>query len=978
MGRGKGLILQQFIMKFLKALLVFLLCSLSVFGQKNLSISGTLIDNFTQEPVDFATVTLLNTKDSTFVTGAMSDSKGMFNLQKIAKGRYIIKITYIGYKTVYQSVRISENRPAVDLGKISLETDNILLAEAVVEGKAPEVVVKGDTIEYNADSFKTPQNAAVEELLKKLPGTEVDKDGNITVNGKEIKKILVDGKEFFSDDPKIASKNLPAEMVKKVQVVDRKSDLARLTGFDDGDEETVINLTIRDGMKKGTMGNAMAGLGHDIPKEGDLRYEAGAMVNHMSDKDRYTLMLGANNTNNMGASDLGAQRFSGMRGMRRGGGGINTSKIFAGNMNKQFSPRLSLNGDISLNNSDRNSHNTIETEYDESIDKKMKRKERTISENNDISDNFGINFRMEWKPDSATTIIFRPNFSYNKSNSKEIKKFESFNMLLPLGQDTLNNGYSKSFTEGEGFQTGGTLEYARKLNKPGRVFTFSVNGSYNTSYSSEEYFYLKNAHNNGIIRKNITQQQIENDNFSTRYGFFTSYVEPLGRKFFVQLSYRLNKNYSENINSTYRLNSSDPDMNIWERVDSLSRSNVRDNLTQRINLGFKSVREKYNYTVGVNVDPSNSTNNTYLPGHDNKLSFPVAAYKDKRLPNTIGDTLVTPVLKNVVNFSPNLNFNYMFGKRTNLRVDYSGEMNQPTANQLSILDYSDPLNIVKGNPNLKPSYSNRFSARFNKFVPESQFFYNIDFRGNLSFNDIVQVRTIDSIKRTTYENINGNWDVALRGMFNTPLRNKKFTIANFSSLSYRNLVGFTNGAENTTKNFAVSDRVNINYRSELFDIGINGSISYQNVENKLQAQNNRNTYDWSAGTYTIWYLPHDFTIESNVDWQSRSGYPTGYNIGQTIWNATVSKQLFNSKAGVGVLKLKMYDILQERKSLNYSVGNGYVRNTESTTLPSFFMCTFIYKFQIFPGGKASPADMQPNHGDGNTIRIGPGRNIHIH
>ena len=962
-------------MKSLKALLVFLLCSLSVFGQKNLSISGTLIDNLTKEPVDFASVSLLNAKDSTFVTGAMSNSNGVFNLQKIDKGRYLIKITYIGYKTVYQSVRVTENNPITDVGKISLVSDDIVLAEAVVEGKAPEVVVKGDTIEYNADSFKTPQNAAVEELLKKLPGAEVDKDGNITVNGKEIKKILVDGKEFFSDDPKVASKNLPAEMVKKVQVLDRKSDLARLTGFDDGDEETVINLTIKEGMKKGTMGNAMAGLGHDTPKDGDYRYEAGAMVNHMSDNDRYTVMLGANNTNNMGAADLGAQRFSGMRGMRRGSGGINTSETFAGNMNKQFSPKLSLNGDISYNSYDKESHNKIETNYDEVTNKKtqelMKRKERTTSDNNDISDNFGINFRMEWKPDSATTIIFRPNFSYNKSNSTERKNFESFNTILPLGQDTLYNGYSTSFTEGEGFQTGGTLEYARKLSKPGRVFTFSVNGSYNTSYSSEDYFYLKNTHNNGVISKNTTQQQIENDNYSTRYGFFTSYVEPLGRNNFIQLSYRLNKNYSENINSTYSFNASDPNLNIWERVDSLSRSNVRDNLTQRINLAFKSVREKYNYTIGVNVDPSNSTNNTYIPHRDNLLSFPVAAYEDKRLQNTIGDTLVTQVLKNVVNFSPSLNFNYIFGKRTNLRIDNTGDMNQPTANQLSILDYSDPLNIIEGNPDLKPSYTNRFSARFSKFVPESQFFYNIDLRNNISFRDIVQVRTIDSIKHTTYKNVNGNWDVALRGMFNTPLRNKKFTVANFSSLSYRNLAGFTNGKENTTKNFTVSDKANINYRSELFDIGLNGGISYQNVDNKLQSQNNKNTYDWSAGTYTIWYLPHDFTIESNIDWQTRSGYDKGFNTSQTIWNATVSKQLFNSKAGAGILKLKIYDILQERKSLNYSVGSGYVRNTESTTLPSFFMCTFIYKFQVFPGGKASPADMEPNSGDGNMIRVGP-------
>ena len=948
-------------MKSLKAFLVFSLCSLSVFGQNDFSISGTLIDNITKEPVDFATVSLLNAKDSAFVTGAISDSKGIFNLQKVPKGSYIVKIIYLGYKTVYRPITISGDNLTTTMGKISLVTDNILLAETIVEGKAPEVIVKGDTIEYNADSFKTPQNAAVEELLKKLPGAEVDKDGNITVNGKEIKKILVDGKEFFSDDPKIASKNLPAEMVKKVQVLDRKSDLARLTGFDDGDEETVINLTIREGMKKGTMGNAMAGLGHDTPKDGDYRREAGALLNHMTDNDRYTLMLGANNTNNMGAADLGAQRFSGMRGMRRGSGGINTSENVAANMNKEFTSKLSLNSDISYNSSNRDSYNKNETEYDES--KGTKLREKTQSTNNDISDNFGVNFRMEWKPDSSTTIIFRPNFSYNQSNSTEIKDFESRDLLLSSGQDTLYYGKSESFSRGEGYQTGGTLEYAKKLSKPGRVFTLSVNGSYNKSYSSEDYTYRKHIYDNGL--DSLVTQQVENDNYSIRYGIFSSYVEPLGHNNFIQFSYRLNKSYSDNKNSTY---DSIPDSGSWEQNALQSRSNVRDNLTQRINLSFKAVREKYNYTMGLNVDHSNSTNDTYVPYHDERLMFPALTYEN-RFPNIIGDSLATHVPQNNrPNFSPNVNFNYIFGKRTNLRIDYSGEMNQPTANQLSIRDHTDPLNIIEGNPELKPSYSNRISARFSKSIPETQLFYNIDFRSNFSMNDIVQVRDIlpGGGKSTSYKNITGNWDASLRGMFNTPLPDKKFTVTNFSMFSYRNIVGFINREENTTKNFTVSDRANINYRSELFDLGVNASVSYQNVK----SQKNRNMYDWSVGSYTIWYLPYDFTIESNIDWQARNGYDAGYNTGQTIWNAAASKQLFNSKAGAGILKLKIYDILQERKSLNYTVGDAYVRNTESTTLSGFFMCSFIYKFQVFPGGKASPADMQPNREGRDIIRVG--------
>ncbi len=956
-------------MKFFKALLVFSLCSLSIFGQKNLSISGTLIDNNTKEPVDMATVSILNTRDKSFVAGSMSNKKGVFNVQGISKGQYIISITYVGYKTINQPVTLSGDNPATNVGKISLVTDDIVLAETVIEGKVPEVVVKGDTVEYDADSYKTPQNAAVEDLLKKLPGAEVDKDGNITVNGKGIKKILVDGKEFFSDDPKVASKNLPAEMVKKVQVLDRKSDMARMTGFDDGDEETVINLTVKEGMKKGTMGNAMAGLGHDVPEGGDLRYEAGAMVNQMRDHDRYTLMLGANNTNNMGAADLGAQRFGGMRGMRRGSGGINDSKNFAFGMNKEFSPKLSLNGDVSYNTSDRNSFSKVETETFLKNDSSLI--DRQITKNEDISDNFGLNMRMEWKPDSMNTFIFRPNISYNKSESYETQDFEGFDALYGLQTDTVYRGFANSTNNGEGFNVGGSIEYAHKFSKPGRVFSVSFTGSYNESYSQGNSYWKKYIYEQNILnRDSVVNQRSENDNQTATYRIYTSYVEPIGHNNFLQFAYRYNRYNTESINSTYDLRHS-TDFLLPQDTATLngnqSRSTSRYATEQRFSLKFKSVREKYNYTIGLNVDPSKSTNKTLQPYNSEFTTLILPFPYDKRLPNVMGDSIIPGGLleQNVINLSPELNFNYLFGKRTNLRIDYSGNTSQPTSKQLADYeDHSNPMNTVKGNPNLKPSYSNQLSARFSKFVPESQFFYNIDARGNLSFNDIVTVTTIntDRTKYTTYSNVNGNWNARLRGMFNTPLKNKKFTVGDFAMVSYDNSKGYTNGSLNTTKNLSVTNRANANYRSELFDVGLNGSLTYQNVVNELQSENSRETYDWGIGGYTAWYLPYKFTLDSDIDLILRRGYSEGFNTNQVIWNAALAKEIFNKKFGTGILKFKIYDILQERKSMSYTVGNGYTRNTESTTLPSFFMCSFIYKFQIFPGGNASAKDMEPDYG----------------
>ena len=946
--------------KYLGGILSATLFSFSLLAQTNGSIIGYLADEKDNTPVELATVRLLKANDSTFVKGAHSDERGAFSLQEIAAGRYLVHVTYIGYKDVFQPVTVRSSQ-TTNIGKLLLGLSDVELQEALVVGKAAEIVVRGDTIEYNADSYKTPENSVLEDLLKRLPGAEVDKDGKITINGKEIKKILVEGKEFFSEDPTVASKNLPANMVKKVQVVDRKSDMARITGFDDGDEETIINLTFQEGMKKGTMINAMAGMGHDVPENGDTRYEAAAVMNRMTDDARYTLMLGTNNTNNLGAADMGRQRFGGMRGMFRGSGGITEASNVAFGLNKEFSPQFSLNGDAMYNAIDRNAHNEVETET--FIDQNLNWIERQSTNTEDISENFGVNMRMEWKPDSLNTFIFRPNFRYNKSESYENQTFEGFESSGGILGDTLYSGFANSKNVGEGKNLGGTIEYARKFRKPGRVLSVSLTGSYNESYSQGDSYWKKNIWEKDMDGRNrlngdsIINQHSENDNKSATYRLFTSYVEPIGRNNFLQFAYRYSRYNTENINSTYDLIEDDFVLN-----GNQSRSTSRNATEQRFSLKFKAVREKYNYTIGINADPSYSLNETLQPYQQAITTFP--SPHDNRLPNVMGDSIISSLEQKVTKYSPELNYNYLFGRRSNLRIDYMGNMNQPTARQLADYeDHSNPMNIVKGNPDLKPSYSNRITARFQKSVPESQLFYNVEAQGNFSINDIVTRTSIDTMSRSrtsTYENVNGNWNTRLMGRFNVPLKNKKFSVGDFAMLSYNNAIGFIDiervAKANTTRNFSATNRANANYRSDLFDVGINASISYQNVTNELQSENNRRTYDWGVGGSTAWYLPRNITLDSDVEWSDRSGYSSNFNTSQIIWNASVSKQLFNKKYGSGTVKLKIYDILQERKNLNYTVGNGYTQNRISTTMPSFFMCSFIYRVNIFPSGSSTTQD----------------------
>ncbi|GHV09916.1 hypothetical protein FACS1894162_1700 [Bacteroidia bacterium] len=961
-------------MKIFVHLFLFLSCSVSLFAQTG-TVTGTLFDKSNNEAIISGSVELLKAGDSGYVAGAISDLNGSFSLKNVAAGRYILKVTYLGYLPITQTVRITANQPTVNVGKLYLATNDVLLKEAVVEGKKPEVIVSNDTIEYDAGSYKVTENAVLEDLLKKLPGVEVGTDGTITANGKTIKRIMVDGKEFFSDDPQIASKNLPAEIIDKLQVMDRKSDMSRMTGFDDGEDETVINLRFLPGMKKGTLGNALLGAGADVQKDDDLRYQGAAFVNTMKDNNRYTLLLGRNNNNNMGAADLGAANFGDMR-MRRGSGGIAESTMIMLGINNELSPTLNLNGDFRYNSSDRLSTTHV-TQVTLSDNKSQLN--QSFARNNYFSEGLSANLKLEWKPNEQNELIFQPNFRYNNSHSDELEQdtlfnYDDFNKISHITASTQNQGTGYSF--------GGGLNYSHRFAKQGRVFSINARGNFNDSYSTENSDWTRYLYANGTTRP--TNQRTENDNNTHNIRATVSWVEPIGNNNFLQATYRIASANTKSVNSIYDLDGkSFNSIYDWNGAsdlaskatlnDSLSRSTLRNSLSQRIGLSFKAVRKQYNYTVGLNVDPSHSVNETYQPQFDPPYSI---AYNESRLPNILyKDTLISSILQNVRNFSPVAHFNYIFDKRTNLKIDYEGETRQPSANQLrDYIDKTHPTNWVAGNPNLKPGYDNTLSARFQKYVTETQLNYNIGFEGGFSLNDITAITTLsDTTRLTTYKNVNGNWRTQVRGMFNMPLRNKKFTVSAFGFANYQNTNSYVDDKENTMRNLFLRGNTSINYRSDLFDIGLNVSMGYGNITYSVRQEKNQLTKDYGVGGNTTWYLPYHWTIESDIRFTAREGYKiTGYdgdldfNRPETIWNAAATKQLFDKKFGTGSLKLQIYDILQDRKSVfASSTTNGY-NVTQSTSLPSYFMCSFIYKFKAFPGGStATEDDLKPQFGGGN-------------
>ena len=482
-------------MKLGKILLVLIvvLFTLPAMAQTGVTVTGRIVERGNNLPVEQATVRLLTGKDSTLVGGVVSSANGNFTLKNIKAGSYLLHVTFVGFEPTYQPLQITGKVNPVKIGNIELTDGAIQLGEAVVVGKANEVVVRNDTVEYNADSYKVTEGSVLEDLLKKMPGVEIASDGKVTVNGKEIKKIMIDGKEFFSDDPKVASKNLPAKMVDKVQVLDKKSDMAMMTGFDDGNEETVINLTVKPGMKQGWFGNAFAGYGSE------KRYEGNAMVNRFINNDQFTFMGGLNNTNNMGFSDLASTMFAGMGGGGRGGfgrfgsgNGITSSGNAGLNFSKEFNKKMTLGGNARYSHSDNDAESISKTQNIFQNDSSSYYNESNISRTK--SDNVGLNLRMEWKPDTLTSIIFTPDMSYSRNNTFENVDFET----LDDTQNRVNKGISEYRSNGEGVNLSGRLEFSRKLNNAGRVFSASLSGgledTYNTgiNYSNTEYFQSTN------------------------------------------------------------------------------------------------------------------------------------------------------------------------------------------------------------------------------------------------------------------------------------------------------------------------------------------------------------------------------------------------------------------------------------------------------------------------------------------------------
>ena len=942
-----------------KRILLFSLMSLvAVVAMAQHNISGMVIDD-AQDPIPQTTVKLLKT-DSTLVKGALTNMEGKFKIATQQTGEFILQVTCVGFKPYTKRVKVAEKDVA--LGNIAMVPDAIMLKGATVTGHAAKVMLKADTFIYNAAAFRTPEGSVVEELVRRLPGAEVSDDGSIKINGKQVKKILVDGKEFMTGDTKTAMKNLPTNIIDRIRAYDKQSDMARVSGIEDGEEETVLDFGIKAGMNKGVMVNA------DLAAGTKNRYAGRIFGGVMKDDLKVFLMSNANNTNDQGFPGGGG-------GGRFGGGrqGLNAMKMTGLNLNYEKTNKLTIDGSIRWNHSDGDTYSKSATEsfYSGTTTSFSNSKSQNFSRSNQ----WNGQMRLEWQPDTMTNIMFRPNFSYNSNDGTNWSTSATFDQnpydysddplseVVKLARDygiVKNYNLSDGVNYSDSKSLRGMLQYNRRLNNRGRNITLQVNANWGEGTSksmSNNYIYLFTTPDTTITnRYNLTPQ----DNWG--YSLRANYSEPIANRVYLQFGYRYQYSYTKSDRKTYSLYGVDysgiePQYRNFDvylnplplplddyEDQTLSRYSNYKNYTHTAEVTLRVVRPTYNLNVGFQVVPQ-------------KSHF-VQDYT--KLLNGVTTRLRADTTRTVTNFSPTLDFRWKKSQTGQLRVTYRANTQQPSiSNLLDVYDDSNPLRITTGNPGLKPSFTQNINLFYNDYFTNHQravmTFVNFSTTSNsVSNKTTYNTETGGTITRP--ENIDGNWNGNLGFMFNTAIDSAAFFNVNtYTNLSYNHNVGFVSvnnmadSQKSVTKALGVGERLSASYRNDWFEFELNGSLNYTYRRSELQSNNNLDTWQFSYGAMTGVTAPWGMQLTTNINMQSRRGYSDeSMNTNELIWNAQLSQSFL--KGNALTLSLQFYDILQQQSTVS-SILNAMQRSdTEYNAITSYAMVHVIYRLNLFGGG----------------------------
>ncbi len=929
----------------------------------------TLVDAQSGAPVSYATVSIRPSAvaDSTQnMNFALTDDAGQVVLSHLQPGDHVLKAELMGYLPFRQVVKVGKE--PMNLGKIEMSPDAQLLEQAVVTAVGNPIVMKKDTVEFSSASMKLSDNDMLEDQLKKLPGFDVSADGSITYNGETINKIYIDGKTFFLDDPQLATKNLPAKIIEKVRVVEKKSEQAEFTGIDDGESETVLDLSVKKGMMQGWFGNLSAGGGYDLGVgEKDPRFQGGGLVARFTDNSQISIIANGNNTNNRGFRDIGGDMMRSMRASGPGGfGGGGMMNFNNGGITTSWMGGLNATGyfleDKAMEVAGNYLYNGSEKQVRQKSNKTTFQPDGSTMTNVNEGESYSLNEghraggEIDWKINENASILFRPQGNIGYGSFQESSTFDSRNDV----RGRLNDGTSESHGDSFNYATSGRLLYRQRLGKEGR--TLSLNTNYSLSGNeldgqnrSTTHYYSQDQHSSTDEIDQTYRQQEDAYSIAARL----AYTEPLGGNFFLEASYRYNYSVNESKKESYNKDANGK----YTLMDMDYSTQFRNEfVNQRIQLNIMKQEEKYTAQIGVNLQPATTTSReSFFDGKPDS----VTVYK-------------------VLNFSPSARFDYNFADNTFLRLRYNGRTSQPSITQLQpVRDNSNPLSIVLGNPNLLPEFSHNVRAEFRHTNMKSFASLNANINFSYTMDDIVNANWYDENGVQYSAPVNSDApSMSARAfvMFNAPIAKSNFSLMSFTNASLNRTVSYS-GMGNADKvedifhllkvgkttSMSLRERLQLIYRNDYLETRLGGSVAYENAWYTIKEKERPSTWSNSVDADVNLTLPLGWEVKTNLRYNFYYGYEAGYGDPQAIWNAEISKLLFNEK---GTLAVRLYDILNQSRGLRRTMTDNYVQDVQNNTLGQYFMISFTYRFGTFNGGNRSmsPGGRRGPMGHGGPMR----------
>lgn len=854
-------------------------------------IEGYVYDQKEKVPLPSVTIKLKNEKDSSFYRGVATDKDGYYRL-KAVEGKYIQELSFLGYETVFKDLTIS-TQEEIKQDTIFLSESSFLLGQITVEGHLPPMQVKGDTIEFNPGAYNIDGSTVLKDLIKQIPGLEMDANGVLKANGKAITKILVDGKEYFGSDINMALSTLPANMIKKLQLFEKESEEAKATGIKDANPEQVLNLDVKEEFKKSVFGDAKSGIGNKD------RHTNRINANKMHGDNQYSVVGGINNIND---SEYGSYAYANFD--------DNIDKNIGANFNIQESERLTINGSGQYANAKSrdeyvsDSYSSILNQYSDRQGKGINRRQ-----------NMDLNTSINWKPDSLTTIYFTTRIGYGVGDNIST----SMDSARIVGKSTTST-HSERFSDNNNININNSLMFSRRLNSKGRSLTLSLRHGYNKSSSDGSNYSEKKYWETGEI--DVIDQRSKNDSKGSSYALWARYVEPLDDENRLYFSFNTRWGNSDREGDVRRL---DPLTGEYTLLDS-AYSRITDvrSMQQNIGAGFQRSKEKYDLNINFSVDPSNTRNKTFL-----------------------GDSILEDLKQNVINFSPSVRFSWKYDKNTFIDFSYNGSTNHPGISQLSAdTVIHSAMSKSVGNSSLKPSFNNNFGVSYRKSDFESGRYFSASVNYSYMFNSTVSYQLVDENSNTinTYRNVDGNSNAYAYISFNTPLKNKKFNVGVNLNTYYGRNIGFINEKKNIQDRYSVSPSLFGRFNNDKLETNLNVYLNHNIGKNNLAEVKRSDNTDLRLTNYLKIKLPLDFAIESNFEFSYRWGLDEDIRKDESMWTLGVSKLFLKEKRGT--LKFEFFDVLNDLRQQENTVSGSDYSNYWRRVVNNYFILSFSYRFNI--------------------------------